>query len=381
VIEEHLEEHGFLHLQRRKLIFSTDFPLRRLAAHDERIAAHWDGLSVGADASIELALRKLEAEDPWEIASAALAWLMLAKPAAPVVAERLAATPPERAASWREAFRQCPADVALAALPAKGIASLPPHALGVAIDAHAWHERLDREQATQLARHADPAVRAVLARALPHSGLGDEGPSLLKPLLDDEAPIVRHRALWSAALLAPEDALARSRRAAGGGSPDAFALSLLGLLGEPDDHAAIVAAAGTDAGRIPALWAFSALGTEESVESLIRLLSLPDEELVAAVADALEAAIGSIPRETRDAPPTIDDARKHWADVSGSLPRGAPVMAGHARPWRGEKSEEPMRWLWRSGIGRPRSAAPWLRREVPDGFFDGVPSFASRPGE
>jgi hypothetical protein len=156
---------------------------------------------------------------------------------------------------------------------------------------------------------------------------------------------------------------------------------VLGLLGAPEDHAAIVAAAGTDTGRPAAFWAFADMGTDEAVESLIRLLVLPDPELAKTAGEALEDAVGSIPREDREAPPTVKEARAHWDGIVGKLPRNARVLAGQALPWRGEKSEEPMRWFWRSSLARARSGAPWLRREVPDGFFDALPAPDARPGE
>ena len=380
VLAEHLEEHGFLCLQRRRLIFSTEFPLRRLPMHDERIAAHWDGLVIGAADSVKLALEKLEGEEPWEIATAARVWLELGKPAPAAVAEKLGAAPPAQASSWREALRQCPEDVVKAVLPAKSVAALPPHALAVAVDALAWHGALPPTLAEQAARHAATDVRAALARALPHAGLADAEP-LLRVLLDDPEPAVSRRALWSAAMLAPESALDRAHRAARGPAPDAFALRLLGLLGGPDDHAALVTAAGTDTGRPAAFWAFADMGTDAAVESLIRLLTLPDPELAKTAGEALEDAVGSIARKDMEVPPTPEEAREHWEDVREKLPGNARALRGQSLPWRGEAREEPLRWIWRAALKRARAEAAWLRREVPDGFFEALPASDARPGE
>jgi uncharacterized protein (TIGR02270 family) len=380
VLAQHLEEHGFLCLQRRRLIFSTEFPLRRLPAHDERIEAHWDGLRIGGADSVKLALEKLEAKDPWEIATAARVWVELGKPTAAAVAEKLAAAPPERAASWREALRQCPADVVKEALPARNVSAFPPHALAVAVDALAWHGALPVSLAEQAVRHADAAVRAAIARALPHAGLADAArPS--QALLDDVALAVGRRALWSAALMARESALERARRAARGAAPDPFAVRVLGLLGAPEDHALVVDAAATDTGRPAAFWAFADLGTSEAVESLTRLLTLSDKELCAVAGEALEFAVGTVKRPKPDHPPTPEQARAHWEGVSATLPRGARVLGGHAVPWRGDRADEPMRWRWLAALSGRCADAPWLAREVPDGFFDALPVPDARPGE
>src|SRR5512137_373674 len=80
VIAEHLEELGFLNLQRRKLLFSPELPLRRLPAHDERIEAHLDGLRLGAGASLALAEETLSSDDPWAVFAAARMFLELRRP-------------------------------------------------------------------------------------------------------------------------------------------------------------------------------------------------------------------------------------------------------------------------------------------------------------
>lgn len=381
VLQQHLEEHAFLQLQRRKLIFATDFPLRRLPEHDERIDAHWDGLVIGADDSVKVAEHALGGEEPWEIATAARVWIELARPSAAAVAARLSEAPPEQSAAWREALRQSSTDRVAAALPEKSLASLPPHAFAIAVDAHGWHGQLAPATAQAAARHGDVAVRAALARTLSHSGLGDEAARYLGPLLDDPDATVRRRALWSAARLAAETCLERARRAIRGPQPDAFALRVVGLLGESEDCEALAAAAMVEVGRPCAWWALADLGTRDAVESLLQLLAGAGKEPARLVGDALESAIGTIRREDVDAPPTPQQAREHWAALAQKLPRGACVMEGRPRPWAGEPSEEPMRWVWRSAIGGRRKSARWLRGEVPDGFFDALPAPDARPGE
>ncbi len=380
VLAEHLEEHGFLCLQRRRLIVSVEYPLRRLPQHDARVEAHWDGLVTAGPPAVALALERLGGDDPWEVATAARAWLVLGRPAPAAVLERLAAVPPELAASWREALRGAPAQRVREALPARELARLPGPGLGVAIDALAWHGALPEPLADAAARHADAGARGSLARALPHAGL-EEPAGRLAPLLGDADADVARRALWGLALVAPEEAVERARRAARGPAPEPFAVRVLGLLGEPEDVGAITAAAATDSGRPAAFRALADLGTPEAVEALIRLLALPDAELRAVAGEALEAALGAVPREAPDAPPTPREAEAHWRALAPALPRGARVTAGRPRPWAGPASEQPMYWHWRAAIAGRERQAPWLAREVPDGFFGAVPVPDARPGE
>ena len=72
VVLEHVEEYAFLSIQRRKLLFSDEITLDQLREHDERIAAHWDGLVLAVPHSVELAVGRLEEGDPWDAFAAAL---------------------------------------------------------------------------------------------------------------------------------------------------------------------------------------------------------------------------------------------------------------------------------------------------------------------
>jgi HEAT repeat protein len=377
VVAEHLEEHGFQSLQRRKLLFAADFPERRLPAHDERIAAHWDGLVVNMPASARLAEETLEAEDPWLLASAARAWLALARPPTEAILERWVELPPEQAPSWREALRGLDRDTLDALIPPHRRRQLPPPALALLADAVAWSG--DVELARDVAGHEQPLVRMAAARALGMAEAIDPVDAPLRALADDAETAVFRRALWSWARLAPELALPAARQRARGTAPDPFALRVLGLLSGPEDLGLIADAAATDTGRPAAFHAMADLGTDDAIESLVKLLTLPDEPAAKVVTEALETAIGPIAREDAEAPATPAEGRAAWEALGA--PSGARLMRGLPRPWRGEKPEEPMLWRWRKAIARPRPHNAWLAREVPDGFFTGRPVAAARPGE
>jgi HEAT repeat protein len=377
VVAEHLEEHGFLSLQRRKLLFADDFAARRLPAHDERIFAHWDGLVVNLPDSAALATDRVDAaDDPWTLASAARAWLVLARPEAEAVLERWAALEPDQAPSWREALRGFDRDTLDTLIPPHLRRGLAPPALGLLADAFAWHGELSL--AIEAAKHAEPAVRMAAARALGFAVAADAAEAPLRALLGDPEIATRRRAVWSLAMIDPEAALHAAREGARGAAPDPFALRVLGLLGEPEDQSLLADGAATDAGRPAAFLAMADLGTEEAIEALVRLLALPDPPTALAVTEALEQAIGRIPRKDDEAPATPEKARAAWAALGA--PGGARLMRGQPRPWQGSKSEEPMLWRWRKAIARPRPDTAWLAREVPDGFFTALPSSAADPG-
>ncbi len=378
VVAEHLEEYGFLTLQRRKLLFAADFAERRLPAHDERLAAHWDGLVTNMPASAELAAEKLEeAEDPWALASAARAWLALARPATDEILKRWAELAPEAAPAWREALRGLDRDTLDALIPPHLRRKLAPQALALMVDAVAWHG--DVELAVDSAQHPEPFVRLAVARALGMAEGAESVEAPLRALSEDAETSVQRRALWGWARLVPDFALPVVRQRARGAAPDPFALRVLGLLSGPDDLGLIADGAATDAGRPAAFHALADLGTEDAIEALVKLLALPDEAVVKVVTEALESAIGAIPREDPEAPATPAEGRAAWEGLGA--PAGVRLTRGQPRPWRGPKSEEPMLWRWRVAIATNRPDTAWLAREVPDGFFTARPTAVANPGE
>ena len=375
VVEEHLEELGFLCAQRRKLMFSLEHPVRRMPQHEERMNAHWDGLLVNAPLSGSIAEERLEADDPWERAAAIRTWLTVRPPAIKDLLARWEALPPEHLPSWREALRSLDDDAWTKLQPHAGLA-LPVTAIALFTDAEGWRGQAAR--ASIAARQDDPLVRISAARAL---GMADSSAVVidaLTALARDGEEAVRRRALWGLVAHEPQAAMASARTLVRGDSPDAFAVRVIGLLGGDDAMRLLTTAATTDAGRPAAFFALADMGTPDAIDTLIRLLTLPAPEQALFVTMALERALGTIPREAPDAPATPDEARTQLESLP--LPRDSRVHAGRPWPSRANDPEEMCGTRWRRYVGRADRVRAFPHPHVPDGFFSGVPTEAAEPG-
>ena len=301
VIGQHLEELAFLSIQRRTLLFAEDVGLTGLRRHEERLAAHWDGLSTGGATSVRLAVERLDAFDPWERYAAARVWLESGSPKSPEVVARIAGTEPELLGVWSEALRRVSLPRLNQLLPIEAASRYAPAVLSVIIDARGWQGALDEHVATEAGASVEPIVRGAVARTFGWIPPLAQSSALVSALARDPSAFVSRRALWSVALCNPAAALGHCRRRAAGGEADAFGLRVLALLGGPEDEELLGPLAGTP------------------------------------------------------------DAR--W------LP--TPAHAG----------QESMAHMWRSVVRHPRPEVEWLRREVPDGFFDDVLREDAVPGE
>lgn len=376
MLVEHLEELAYLSIQRRKLLFSPEVPLRRLKLHDGRIEAHLDGLRTGGAASVAIAAQKL-AGDPWLVSAAARAWLEQGQPGPDAVIDQLKTVEPEWAAGWKEAFRAIAPELVQRLLPQGHPDRLPPLAQQVAADAWGWHGLLRPETAGALRTHPKSSLRFTLARHLAWNGLGPD------TLLEDPDVLVRRAALWGLALRNPKAAMDQSRQAARATPPDPFALRVLGLLGERADGRLLVAALAPSGARLAALHALRDLAQPEFADALVEFLESDDEETALAARAAVESLVGRLPSPDLEkaAPPGISLARFQWQQVRPKLDLASRRLQGQPFPWTGDPADEPMERLWRQACVAAKPESTWLRREVPDGFFTGLPSLSAIPGE
>jgi hypothetical protein len=294
---------------------------------------------------------------------------------------RLDEMPPGMRPSWREALRWCADGTVDRLFPEARTASLPAPALALGIEALAARGRLGSPIAAVARGHAEACVRSALARVLGWPGTGTLAAECLPALVGDADAGVRRRARWSAGLRDPAAAcepLLPARPA----DVDAFDARLLGLLGDGRAAGVLSRWAEEDRLRPAALRALGDMGSEEAIETLLRVLAVPDDAVRLEASTGLERALGPLGGEPGDDPVPADPsaADSAWRDAADRVGK-AYACFGLARPWAGEAREEPMWWTWRAAILRPTRTTRPLTREVPEGFWDARESLVARPGE
>ena len=414
VLQEHLEEVAFLSIQRRKLLFSPDISLSQLLGHEGRVAAQWDGLVLGGVASVQMAVDQLEAFDPWETYAAARVWMELGAPGTVEVTERLDLADEDYIPAWREALSRMRGDRLGQLLPPDGVGGATAKALGMLAYAWGWRGLLPEESVPAFGFSSDPGLRRSTARALGWGAAPRQVQKLLPALLTDPDPAVMRAALWSLVLLDPASGVAAARSQLRSGSPDPFSARVLGLLGGPGDREVLFGLV-AHAGMGPACaLALGELGEPAAMEFLIDLLDEEDEELAGAARQAIEIMLGTIPspeegnpvdskaggsnspsvggeetgpdpgeglEEGEIAGPEAGEVRKAWTEMAPGYEGSNRWLRGYPFPWTGPPGEESMESIWRSSLAAPRPEAPWLRNEVPDGFFSCTPDSEAVPGE
>ena len=155
-----------LSIQRRKLLFDPDVSLREFLPHDERIAAHWDGLAVGAADSAAMAKNRIESPDPWDVYAAARVWIELGRPETNQILEMVAAADEAAVPGWREALRRVPRDVLRDRFPDGPPPGGAPVVLDVLVFALGWHGLVSDHLLAELVGHVDHSVRRSAARAI-----------------------------------------------------------------------------------------------------------------------------------------------------------------------------------------------------------------------
>lgn len=391
VVDEHLEEIGFLSVQRRKMLFSAEVGCRGLTAIDGRLEAHRDGVRVAGHDGVAIAKTRLAERDPWQIAAAATVWIADGSPTAADVAERLDGAEESDVAVWREAVRRAPPRVVMD-LASTGMADASSRALALAVDAAGWHGFPLPAPPESLVERDDAQVRAATARAL---GAGGSAPTpravgFLEALARDSDRTVSRVGLWSRLLVERDRSLGQVRDLVASGGADAFAIQALGLLGDREDVDRVLPWIAREETRCAAIRALGHLGSVEIVELLLGLLASEDLPAAFAAGDALETLVGPLPppprrglpreRDAGPLPVDADGAARWWNERAATFDAGTRWHRG--QPYPGPlRGEPPMERLWRWTVAGSGDGPAWLRREVPDGFFEAVPTFEARPGE
>lgn len=392
VVEEHLEEFSFLSIQRRKMLFSPDVGLRGVRGIDARLDAHHDALRVAGSAGIDVAAERLEEIEPWHRYAAARIWVEDGAAGPERVVDRVDSADDDALPAWREALRRSPPAVA------RRLAATRAHLgsrrlLAIVTDACGWHGMPLPAPPSALVGSDDSSVRAAVARALGRIHREVAEPSdeaLVDALAHDAEPAVARAALWSLALRDPARALRRCRERLDRGDGEPFWIQTLGLLGERADVERVLPWVAPPATRDSAIRALGHLGSVEVVDLLLGLIASTDRDAAMAAGDALETIIGVLappprrraPRES-DAgpgPPQPDWAAAEWRRLAPAFDTERRWHRGHPLP-DSLACDPPMEWLWRRAVLSADTGSAWLRREVPDGFFEAAPAHDARPGE
>jgi uncharacterized protein (TIGR02270 family) len=166
VIEQHLQELGFLWEQRAVALRSPDWRLPDVQRLERRIDAHLDGLVVAARADLAAFVMHLKAEDPGAVSAAVAALLQMHTPeAAQPVVDALLNAEPDKIDAIRRALLYGPIDLIEQALRAAA-ESAPPHVAAAAMESLLCHgaKNVPTSRLPELVRNEDPSVRSAAWR-------------------------------------------------------------------------------------------------------------------------------------------------------------------------------------------------------------------------
>ena len=294
VMEEHLEEAGFLWTQWESALDAPDYTQDELTAREEqRLVAHLDALALG-DAAVaeELLLPALELDEAETSVAAAL--VLMAGEHGAAVLDTLGAAEELTPGVWglRRALELSAMDRVEQGLRSLATGDKSPLATAQALEALAFHgAHAGPLPASLLGIEEPPVMRSLLraARVAP----GDPPVALVeRGLASEEAPL-RDVALETGVLLGLEAAWARCTSLARQGAPGCrTAMGLTAALGGQAGREIVEPALEIDESRLDALWALGFCGSLEAAEVCVDALVGADDRVAAAAAEALSAITG-----------------------------------------------------------------------------------------
>lgn len=388
IVEEHLEELGYLAVRRRGLLFSNRVGPTAVHEIDARTAAQFDALRIAGPASVRIAQSRFDHAEPWQRVAAFQTWLDAGTADAKDVIRHLSGGSDDALDGWREAFRRASSDRVRELVPLD-LALDSPRTAPIAIDAWGWHRMLPRSIAASMVHSEYSGIRAAVARAVGCDDRLDR--RVLGPLLDDSDPAVAARALWSHVVRGIEDGLPDCRRFLARHPDDPFLIQTLGLVGDSGDVGRMIELVGEPRARSAAIRAIGHLGSVDSVDFLLRLLDSGSDATARAASEAFEAIVGPIPRpraserpvpiEREPAPLDPEWASNVWSEKRKRANPGAAWWSGWPRTLIRDSARESMVRLWRFAVTGEFDAATALRAEVFDGFYAAEPAWELLPGE
>jgi len=239
ILEEHLSELDFLWEQRERFVFSPDWTLKELAAHEQRAEAHLDGLRIGAANSVDIARPALTADETG-LATAAT-FVLMAFDSVELEREVLQAmntAPPKSRDGIRIGLHHCDMKRLAAELADMATAG-EPAVRAAALDVLAFHRLPPPKGIPMLLGDPDPGVRRLVYDAAGRFG-GPWSYDVLAAALDSEFPALRIAALRASArmgLMGLDDSCRQAGTRLQNPVPEA--LEFLGVLGNSKDLAVL----------------------------------------------------------------------------------------------------------------------------------------------
>lgn len=354
IAEEHVEELQFLWAQRERALRSPQHTMRTLAALEERIEGHVEGLLAIGDRMLPIVEPSLAADDAAAAFAGAYPLLRLGSDAA--VARALGAFTAATGVKLdglRRAFALAPVDRLMPQLHAlaTGPASLLAAAAAEVLAFHGVQD-VARRRAAEWVCHEDPAVRRSAWRIIGYLGATIDASWYAAALRDDD-DAVKHAAIAAVPWTALPDALALARRLADAHSfaPEHLPhFELLAVLGSVDDAARVAAIAGA-APLGPARFRLvGAFGHPGFVDFLLASMASPDPATAVAAGEAFTKMTGAEIASTRQATivpagaaaddfeaefhdvvtlPDPELARRHWARIAPTAARAQRLACGY----------------------------------------------------
>jgi uncharacterized protein (TIGR02270 family) len=352
ILEEHLEELGFLWARRRAGLRDPDYTLTAFLELEQRIKAHLAGILVVGDESLPLLEAGLSSDDGATAFASAYALLhRRAGSSLPFVLDAFRASEGERLAGLRDALSHGPVDAAQPEIETLSRTS-PPAIAAAAAEALTFHSAL-RAAPPDIERFLtdpDPVVRQSGWRLVGYLGLSLDAKAYGAAMRDDD-PGVRRAALEAGAWCGEPGVLAFGRKAAEDPRAEYVdALYLLAVLGGPEDLIAMTHIAAAQALGPARYRLLGAYGNPALMGAILDGMADADARTAVAAGAAffkmtghdvesnyrvtLPPADGSEPDEFEaefldDAfLPDQERARRLWAEIEGSFADAARICRG-----------------------------------------------------
>jgi uncharacterized protein (TIGR02270 family) len=319
ILEEHLNELDFLWEQRERFVFSPDWRLKELAAHEGRAEAHLDGLRIGAANSVDIARPALMADETG-LATAAT-FVMMAFDRVEFeheVLQALKSAPPKGRDGIRIGLHHC--DIKRLAAELADLATTGESAVrAAALDILAFHRLPPPKGIPMLLGDPDPHVRRLVYDAAGRFG-GPWSYDVLRDALDGDVPFLRVAALRASArmgLVGLDDSCRQAGTRLQNPVPEA--LEFLGVLGNAKELPILINCM-TRPELAPA--ALSGMGKLGSVAAIPTLLDATARETIAhaacrAFVRMTGVAADEISSGDATAPPDPSKVRDWWEREKG----------------------------------------------------------------